>query len=88
MCHQNQDRLFKDHKQLTQLSSKYHKFAKCKNSSSKLNKVHSHEIQISLAHLNYTLSGVQYKKIKIKIKILLYFYLTTKNQKAHIMLNE
>ena len=37
-------------------------------SSSKPNKVHSHEMQISLANLNYTLSGMQYKKKKKKIK--------------------
>ena len=55
------------------------------NNSSKLNKVHSHEMQISLTSLNYTLSGVQYKKKK---KIFLCFYVMNKNQKADIMLNE
>ena len=35
-----------------------------KNSSSKLNKVHNHEMLISLANLNYTLGGMWYKKNK------------------------
>ena len=40
-------------------------------------------MQISLANLNYTLSGVQYQKKKKK-KV----YVFPKNQKAHIMLKE
>ena len=39
-------------------------------------------MQISLANLNYTLSGVQYQKKKKKV------YVFPKNQKAHIMLKE
>ena len=57
---------------------------KCKIKLSKLNKVQSHEYKVLLAKLNHTLNGVQYKKIKI----LLCFYIMTKNKKAHIILNE
>ena len=41
-------------------------------------------MQISLANLNYTLSGVQYQKKKKKKP----FYVFPKNKKAHIMLKE
>ena len=48
MWHQNQEHVFKNHKQLIQFKHYIAQTSKVqKNSSSKLNKVHSHEIQIS-----------------------------------------
>jgi len=51
--------MFKNHKQLTQYKHYIAQTNKVqKNSSSKLNKAYSHEMQISLANLNYTLEDV------------------------------
>ena len=85
--HQKQNHLFKEYKQLNTI--KYYiaqTSKKKKKDSSKLNKVHSHEMQISLTNLNYTLRGVQIQPKKKKIVFFKKFY--DQKQNAHIILNE
>ena len=82
--HQKQNHLFKEYKQLNTI--KYYiaqTSKKKKKDSSKLNKVHSHEMQISLTNLNYTLRGVQIQPKKKKKLCFLKIFVT--KRKMHTL---